>query len=583
MLRTPRTYVAITLGLGAAALAAVASYSHLTARMHPNPNPVATASTTAPETFQAYTILHGLPPRPAKRTNRHGKLRLTKIHGKYYLAGADNHYYLAGRDRQGHLVPIYHEPQTDKDYPLYYDGDRDRYYRITEDSQTHQFYRNYEGDPEDRLYEEGHDQRDGQEYAQDNGDRGDYQESDDYPPAPEDQPDIVVADSARSSDEWLLAIPVIAAAFLLLPRHHHTPHFTPPTNMVIAGNPARSHGTLPGPRPHIANPPIFVRPPVVPPVNGKPSLPNPGVLTHRWMPPGSAPVVPPPAVVAMHRTAPPAKPPLFQRLAHQEVSMPGEILTTGHHPVPAIHAAPSAHNVPSITHHAAPVSGRSISITSRPAVHVPAPETTKQTTAWPFHATRPAGKVADGHVSTAQERRYTQAKTLSTHTTAASPARPESASATVAARTTDSSPRPGGTGHAPAVLSPAGRETSAARPPSYRPQPPQEASPARQSNTPSSPARQETRPSNPPRPAANEPYRPPSPASPPPATHSAPAEQPHYTPPEPPRPAPSEPPRPTPAEPAHHAAPAPEPSHNNENHGNDNNSGGNNGGKGKKG
>ncbi|HLV81689.1 MAG TPA: hypothetical protein VKT32_15490, partial [Chthonomonadaceae bacterium] len=314
MIRTPRTYAGIALGLGTAALAALAIYPHLAARTPASPAPATPPSTTAPQTFQAYTFLHGLPLRPAKRTNRHGKLRLTRIKGQYYLAGADHHFYRAGRDRQGHLIPVYYDPQTGKDYPLYYDRDRDRYYRITEDSQSHTFYRNYEGDPQDRLYEDDADQRAGQEYAQESGDSADVAGSDNYAPAPDDEPDIVAADSADNSEDGFLDLPVIAGACLLLrPRTVQPPHFVPPSGVVIAMGSSRTQGTRPGPRLHYSNPPIFVRPPIPPTPGGKPSTISPNVLTHRWAPPGAGTGSTPPTVVAQSRIAPPAHPPRFQR------------------------------------------------------------------------------------------------------------------------------------------------------------------------------------------------------------------------------------------------------------------------------
>src|SRR5438105_1280039 len=80
--------------------------------------PVAPATAAVPESFEPYTLVDRLPPKPVTVTRVHRNLQLVQRRDGYYLQSRDGRCYRAGRDAQGHLFPVYHDRATRRDHRL---------------------------------------------------------------------------------------------------------------------------------------------------------------------------------------------------------------------------------------------------------------------------------------------------------------------------------------------------------------------------------------------------------------------------------------------------------------------------------
>lgn len=187
-------------GSGLALMAAGCSHhaapETATAQNAPEPLPLEPAS----ETVHPYTVIDKLPPAPAKVDHSCQKLTLAHYDDRLCLRDADGQYFDCGRDADGHLYPVYYDDYTHQWCPLYYDGDRNQYYCVV--WRDDHYYREYCDRPDCLYYDDQYN------YA-------------DYNPPAYDRPVIIVSDDYYSDayhhhNDWLWALPVIAAAFIAL-------------------------------------------------------------------------------------------------------------------------------------------------------------------------------------------------------------------------------------------------------------------------------------------------------------------------------------------------------------------------------
>lgn len=187
------------------------------ASLPPPPTQVPQAA-ASPAAFQPYTIVKQLPPKPAHVSHHRRKLHLALHRGHYFLADDDNHYYDVGRDSSGHVYPAYSDSYTHQEYPLYYDPDRDDYYHVARDEDDGYYYRTYQDDRYHRCYI-------------------DHRDYDYYRPNDYERPIVYTSAPAYhdpNRDAWLLAIPILVAAyFLLRPVHHHASYPAYQTPAVV--------------------------------------------------------------------------------------------------------------------------------------------------------------------------------------------------------------------------------------------------------------------------------------------------------------------------------------------------------------
>lgn len=235
--------------------------------------PVAPAPTPVAEQFAPYTTLPSLPPAPKSPPPQvHRRLRVVERNQKAYLVDNAGHSYLAARDNANHLYPAFRDPGSGHIFPLYYDSARDNYYRVVR-TDSGQFGRNYIGTPANQYYADASPipgyptdpvwytrppqpvrgpllpvgYRDYYPPTTCNTAATDYYGADEYyPPSwapyppggycpprgyyatPAYAPVIVKPAPRHHSRDWLIAIPLLIGAYLLLRPHHHHDYPVPP-------------------------------------------------------------------------------------------------------------------------------------------------------------------------------------------------------------------------------------------------------------------------------------------------------------------------------------------------------------------
>ncbi|MGI4791644.1 MAG: hypothetical protein ACRYFS_22710 [Janthinobacterium lividum] len=408
----------LSLGL----LAAGCSH-HAPSAPAPPAAPSAAASTATPPTgqdFQPYTLLPQAAPKPPVVTHKHQVLHVTLRANHPYLVDSDGHGYQMGRDTQGHLYPIYRDQSTGASYPLYYDRDRDRLYRVAR-ADDGRYYRGYVGDPGDRFYASD---RDYDQFTPSDNDRPVVEDSYNNPyntsnyysgNGPNrhfhhryDNPNQPSESSGNhhNNQDWLLAIPVVVAAYFPLQPHHHSAshpqysHFPgqrPPTAIVRNINNNRTlinNQSITNNRVNINNVSTInnintvnrvnninrvtnnnhagMPPPHLPmPLRGQPIV-RPIARTHPIMPrqaPVAAAIAVSTALAVHHRvsTSPPARPHPSQRqpLAQRPVPQHHSPAFPVRHPIAVPRPVPAMHHAPVVVQR--PVVARHPVVISRPA------------------------------------------------------------------------------------------------------------------------------------------------------------------------------------------------------------------------